>query len=61
MAEMKQEVKTKEARVFSGNINTFAELMEEVATLTEEQQEKLSFYIQGYVAAGRAQREKMAV
>lgn len=61
MAEMKQEVKTKEARVFSGNINTFAELMEEVATLTEGQQEKLSFYIQGYVAAGRAQREKMAV
>lgn len=58
---MKQEVKTKETRVFSGNINTFAELMEEVATLTEEQQEKLSFYIQGYVAAGRAQRKKMAV
>lgn len=61
MAGMKQEVKAQEAQVFNGNINQFAELMDEVATLTADQQEKLSFYIQGYVAAGRVQRAEVAV
>lgn len=60
MAEKKQEAKTQEAGVFSGSINTFAELMEQVAALPTEQQEKLSFFIQGYVASSQAVRQHRA-
>ncbi len=35
--------------VSSWNIQSFAELMAEVAALPDEQQEKISFFIQGYV------------
>ncbi len=61
MAGKKQEEK---GQVFGGNVSTFAELMEQVATLPTEQQEKLSFFIQGYVAsrqAGRSHRAEVAV
>lgn len=61
MAGKKQEEK---GQVFSGNVSTFAELMEQVAALPTEQQEKLSFFIQGYVAssqAGRSRRAEVAV
>lgn len=61
MAGKKQEEK---GQVFDGNVSTFAELMEQVATLPTEQQEKLSFFIQGYVAssqAGRSHRAEVAV
>lgn len=50
MAGKKQEKQEENRRVFGGNVSTFAELMEQVAALPTEQQEKLSFYIQGYVA-----------
>lgn len=41
----------------------FAELMAEVATLEPKQQEKLTFFIQGYVAAaaGMNERNKAAI
>lgn len=61
MAGKKQEEK---GQVFGGNVSMFAELMEQVATLPTEQQEKLSFFIQGYVAssqAGRSHRAEVAV
>lgn len=61
MAGKKQEEK---CQVFGGNVSTFAELMEQVAALPTEQQEKLSFFIQGYVAssqAGRSHRAEVAV
>ena len=61
MAGKKQEEK---GQVFGGNVSTFAEFMEQVATLPTEQQEKLSFFIQGYVAssqAGRSHRAEVAV
>lgn len=61
MAGKKQEEK---GQVFGGNVSTFAELMEQVAALPTEQQEKLSFFIQGYVAssqAGRSHRAEVAV
>ncbi len=60
----KQEKQEENRRVFGGNVSTFAELMEQVAALPTEQQEKLSFYIQGYVAccqAGRSHRAEVAV
>ncbi len=61
MAGKKQEEKH---QVFGGNVSTFAELMEQVAALPTDQQEKLSFFIQGYVAssqAGRQHRAEVAV
>lgn len=41
----------------------FAELMEKVATLAPQQQEKLTFFVQGYVAAaaGMNERNKAAI
>lgn len=41
----------------------FAELMKEVATLEPAQQEKLTFFVQGYVAAaaGLNERNKAAI
>ena len=40
----------------------FAELMEEVATLEPAQQEKLAFYVQGYVTAATMNaRNKAAI
>ena len=41
----------------------FAALMEEVATLEPQQQEKLTFFVQGYVAAAAAinERNKAAI
>ena len=41
----------------------FAELMEKVATLAPQQQEKLTFFVQGYVAAaaGINERNKAAI
>ena len=41
----------------------FAELMEKVATLEPQQQEKLTFFVQGYVAAaaGINERNKAAI
>ena len=38
-------------RPATGKNQEFAELMEEVATLKPQQQEKLCFWLQGYVAA----------
>lgn len=64
MAGKKQEQQEQSRQVFGGNVSTFAELMEQVATLPTEQQEQLSFFIQGYVAssqAGRSRRAEMAV
>ncbi len=64
MAGKKQEKQEENRRVFGGNVSTFAELMEQVAALPTEQQEKLSFYIQGYVAccqAGRSRQAEVAV
>lgn len=61
MAGSKQEEKH---QVFGGNVSAFAELMEQVATLPTEQQEKLTFFIQGYVAssqAGRSCKAEVAV
>lgn len=41
-------------------LDKFAELMGEVAELPEEQQENLSFFIQGFMAAGLG-RKRQAV
>lgn len=57
MAGKKQEEKR---QVFGGNVSTFAELMEQVAALPTDQQEKLSFFIQGYVASSQAGRQNRA-
>lgn len=45
------------------NNQDFAALMEEVATLEPQQQEKLTFFVQGYVAAaaGLNKRNKEAI
>ena len=45
------------------NNQDFAALMEEVATLEPKQQERLCFFVQGYVAAaaGLNERNKAAV
>lgn len=42
---------------------SFAELMEDVANLEPQQQEKLTLFVQGYVAAseGMNERKKAAV
>ncbi len=64
MAGKKQDKQEESRQVYGGNVSTFAELMEQVATLPTEQQEKLSFFIQGYVAssqAGRSRRAEVAV
>lgn len=42
MAGKKQEKQEESRQVYGGNVSTFAELMEQVATLPTEQQEKLS-------------------
>lgn len=57
MAGKKQEEKR---QVFGGNMSTFAELMEQVAALPTDQQEKLYFFIQGYVASSQAGRQRRA-
>ena len=64
MAGKKQEQQEQSRQVFGGNVSTFAELMEQVAALPTEQQEKLSFFIRGYVEssqAGRSHRAEVAV
>lgn len=60
MAGKKQEKQEEKRQVFGGNVSTFAELMEQVAALPTEQQEKLSFFIQGYVASSQAGRTRKA-
>lgn len=50
-------------RPVAENNQGFAELMAEVATLEPAQQEKLTFFVQGYVAAaaGFSERSKAAI
>lgn len=52
-------------RPVTENNQDFAELMAEVATLEPAQQEKLTFFVQGYVAAAAAaglnERNKAAI
>ena len=55
-------VETQERPVNEG-VQTFADLMEEVKALEPQQQEKLTFFVQGYVAAaaGLNKRDKTAI
>lgn len=48
------------SQVRGGNVAAFAELMEEVAAMPKEQQERLSFIIQGYVAAAQVRTPRQA-
>lgn len=52
-----------EATKPAAGVQEFADLMVEVAALEPQQQEKLTFYVQGYVAAaaGANSREKSAI
>ena len=54
---------TTQERPVSEGVQTFAELMEEVKGLEPQQQEKLTFFVQGYVAAaaGLNKRDKSAI
>ena len=49
-----------EGQVRGGNVAAFAELMEEVAAMPQEQQDRLSFIIQGYVAAAQVRAPRQA-
>lgn len=45
-------------RPVTENNKDFAALMEEVATLEPQQQERLSLFVQGYVAAATSMNER---
>ena len=42
----------------TGAFQEFEELMEEVATLTDEQQERLNYFLRGYVTAAQYLNKK---
>lgn len=52
------EAVVEERKTIREGVQSFAELMDEVAQLEEKQQEKLTYFVQGFVAAAAATSRK---